>query len=73
MIQSNLIKLLPYIIGQAKACPMCMGNGPNDKYFFYVIIGFILFATAVILFLLKTCLKYRNINNQETNDSQLQK
>ncbi len=64
MIKLFAINLLSTLIGQAKACPMCMGNGPNDKYFFYVIIGFIIFATFVILFLLKTCLKYRNINNQ---------
>lgn len=68
MINFSLIKFITLFIGQAFACPMCMGNNPNDKYFFYVIIGFILFATAVILFLLKTCLKYRNINNKEIEE-----
>jgi hypothetical protein len=62
---NNLLNFIfKALIGQAQACPMCMGNGPNDKYFFYVIISFIIFATIVILFLLKTCLKYKNINNK---------
>jgi hypothetical protein len=50
---------------QANACFMCMGNDPNAKYFFYVILAFILFSTGVILFLLSTCLKFRNVNNKE--------
>jgi hypothetical protein len=60
-----LVKYLFSLIGQAHACPMCMGNNPNDKYFYYVIVTFILFATGVIIFVLKTALKYKDINNKQ--------
>lgn len=53
------------ILGQANACPLCFGQNPNDKYFFYIIVGFILLATLAIVYLLKTCLKYKNINQIE--------
>jgi len=44
------------------ACPTCLGLNPNDKYFTYVILFFIALATCVILFLLRTCFKYKDIN-----------
>lgn len=65
MIQFLFFKIVYILMGQAKACPLCMGDDPNAKYFTYVILGFISFATIVIIYLLKTCLKYRNINNKE--------
>jgi membrane protein YdbS with pleckstrin-like domain len=66
----KLISILFLMImsGQVNACPLCMGSNPNDKYFFYVIVTFIVVATFVILFVIQTALKYRNINNRNIED-----
>lgn len=65
MMNLLIKKMFSLIIGQASACPLCMGQNPNDKYFFYVIVVFILLATLAIIYLLKTCIRYKNINNKE--------
>lgn len=65
MILFSIKNIFSMILGQANACPLCFGQNPNDKYFFYIIVGFILLATLAIVYLLKTCLKYKNINQIE--------
>lgn len=51
--------------GQAIACPMCMGNSPNDKYYLWVVGIFILIIYFPMFYLFKTFAKFKNINNSE--------
>lgn len=68
MITNFISIFLKIIVGQAFACPMCLSNDPNAKYMFYVLTTFVIFVTGVILFLLYTGMKYRNINNNQTKN-----
>ena len=57
-------------MGQAYACPLCMGQDPKDKYYLYVLGTFVIIVTLVILYVLKVCHSYKNINNSPDNESQ---
>lgn len=52
------------VSGELLACPMCSGQDPRDKYYIYIIGVFILAIYIPMFYLLKTVLKYKNINNQ---------
>lgn len=51
--------------GQALACPSCMGNNPNDKYYLWVIGAFVLLIYFPMFYLFKTFMKFKNINNND--------
>lgn len=64
MKKISLIAILVLITsGQAYACPMCMGDSPNDKYYLYVIGAFILAIYFPMFYLFKTFIKFKNVNN----------
>lgn len=60
---SLLLAIILITSGQAYACPMCMGDGPNDKYYLYVIGAFIIAIYFPMFYLFKTFIKFKNVNN----------
>lgn len=67
-----MLKKLPILfifslitMGQAFACPTCMGDSPNDKYYLWVIAAFILVIYFPMFYLFKTFIKFKNINNND--------
>lgn len=51
------------------ACPMCIGDGPNDKYYLWVIGIFILLIYFPMFYLFKTFMKYKDVNKVESSDT----
>jgi len=68
-----LFILLLITSGEALACPMCMGNNPNDKYYLWVVGVFVLAIYFPMFYLFKTFSKFKNVNNTETQSESLQK
>ena len=62
----NFLKLFAFLLtihsGQALACPTCIGSGPNDHYYLWVIGVFILLIYFPMFYLFKTFFKYKDIN-----------
>jgi len=50
------------------ACPMCVGDNPNDKYYLWVIGGFVLLIYIPMFYLFKTLMKHNDINKIEKSD-----
>ena len=55
------------ISGNALACPMCIGNNQNDKYYLWIIGIFILVIYFPMFYLFKTFMKFKNVNNIENS------
>ena len=60
---SLILAIILITSGQAYACPMCMGDSPNDKYYLYVIGAFIVAIYFPMFYLFKTFIKFKNVNN----------
>lgn len=50
------------------ACPMCVGDNPNDKYYLWVIGVFVLLIYIPMFYLFKTLMKHKDINKIEKSD-----
>lgn len=60
---SLIFTLMMITMGQAMACPTCIGSNPNDKYYLYVIGAFVLVIYFPMFYLFKTFNKWKSINN----------
>ena len=65
-----IISLMLLTLGNAMACPGCMGTNPNDKYYLWVIGAFVLVIYFPMFYLFKTMFKWRSVNDNTDSTRQ---
>lgn len=68
MKKFTLLSFLTIFSGELMACPSCIGSGPNDHYYLWVIGAFILLIYIPMFYLFKTFIKHKDVNNIENSN-----